>query len=128
LHILFGWRILWQYFLFLLRSFSMQPQHHHQHTLHNQCPRDPILEDTHFSFHFSEPISTIRDSELHDSSHKFAPTGTAPALAIGAMAAQNEEAKSGYTGGRPQMPVSRDSNSSFSHKDGVVCEETATNN
>lgn len=102
----------------------MQQRQHHQYS--SQCPRDPILEDTQFSFHFSEPISTIHDSKLHVSGTEFEPTGSTPALAIGSMATESEQPRSGATGRRPPKLISRDSNSSFSHKGGVVCEEVAT--
>jgi hypothetical protein len=111
----------------------MQQQHHHQshHSsgAHHEASRDPILNDEEFSFHFSEPISTIHDCKLHHFDDKaLAASGVVTAPAIGAMSAENEE--SDYLTPkkvRPSMPISRDSDSCFSHKGGVVCEESASN-
>ncbi|CAO3665656.1 unnamed protein product [Umbelopsis ramanniana] len=107
-------------------------QHHHSSGAHHEASRDPILNDEEFSFHFSEPISTIHDSKLHHFDEKaFAASGVVTAPAIGAMSAENEASdymapiKTHAT--RPPMPINRDSNSSFSHKGGVVCEESLPN-
>ncbi|KAM3579261.1 hypothetical protein VKS41_008126 [Umbelopsis sp. WA50703] len=98
--------------------------HQHQHGPHQQCSRDPILEDTQFSFHFHEPISTIHDCELHHASDsEFASTGAS--AAIGAVAAQSDAATAGIIA-KDKRPASitRDSNSTFCHKGGKVLEDT----
>jgi len=111
-------------------------QHHHQHRhssgAHHEASRDPILNDEEFSFHFSEPISTIHDSKLHHFDEKaFASSGVVTAPAIGAISVESEEtdyvAPTKTHATRPPMPINRDSNSSFSHKGGVVCEESLPN-
>ncbi|KAG2176709.1 hypothetical protein INT44_007373 [Umbelopsis vinacea] len=104
----------------------MQHHQHHSSGAHHEASRDPILNDEEFSFHFSEPISTIHDSKLHHFDDKeFASSGAVTTPAIGAVSAANDD--SDYVAprtGRPPIPISRDSNSSFSHKGGVVCEES----